>query len=99
MSKHTIECKYCGVCDKGCVRPGKGPHAYELYCGHCAKHSKWLSKYDVDEFTDDEILTKYHALAELLAELSFKAPRSHYIAEEKEFARICDLVQQRGIVT
>lgn len=50
-----IDCKYCGVEDFANVMPGRGPHAYEVCCAHCCKHYKWASKYDVEEFTDDEL--------------------------------------------
>lgn len=67
-----ITCKYCGVEDFAHVKNGKGPHAYEALCAHCCKHHKWMSKYDVEKFTREELLATLIALDEKIrSEISY----------------------------
>jgi hypothetical protein len=59
-----IVCKYCGVEDFASIMTGKGPHAYEATCAHCCKHHKWMSRYDVEVFTKEQLETKLDELKE-----------------------------------
>lgn len=100
----NIVCKYCGCEDSAKISNGKPPHAYRADCAHCGKFYKWVSAADIDyaddsKFTDDELIIKYHGLAEYISELAGRAPQHHYIAEQKEFNKVCEIIEKRGLTT
>ena len=39
------------------LRPGSGPHAYQLWCTVCNKHVQWVSAKDAFHITRREINT------------------------------------------
>lgn len=92
-----ITCKYCGSIDEPKVSAGKGPHAYRGACKHCGKFSLWMSKYDVEEFTDEYLISRYHQLNEFISDKAGTAPFHIYADEKREIKRIIKIIGERKI--